>query len=253
MADNKGEELFELYMKTYSYDALYHHPDLGTPKRPDYLVGKGHQRVVVEVESFNTAPLSAGHSRSGFVDMRPKLSAVRNKISAGAAQLKGISNYPLVVVLVNPINSNVPLEGGMFLGALFGDPLYEFTEDGGQFRSGRNGRLEVAELDGSVHGNHPYLSAVAVLRFIYTMEAWAEAMGKTKAAGYLEPLSGVREMNRIVSLLGDDAVEGICLDVYETVSESAVPLPRDFFAEPNDTRWGIVGTGQYWQIGGPRA
>lgn len=252
MADNLGEELFERYARISGYSIIDHHPSMGTAKRPDYLVSCDNQFAVIEVESFNTAPLSADHPRSGFVDARPKMKAIRDKISAGAKQLKGIKKFPLVVVLANPYNSWVPLDAGMFLGALYGDPSFTFSADGtAKFFLGRNGRLHVTEPDGSEHGNHPYLSAVAVLRSIYTNEAWAEAMNQARAAGFLEPLSGVREMTRIVMSMGEQAVAGICLDVYETVSPSAVPLPRNFFSEPNDTRWGAVAPGMYGQIAGP--
>ena len=40
----------------------------------------------------------------------------------------------------------------------------------------RNGRLHVTQHDGSVRGNHPYLSATAVLRQSFTEDAHATAM-----------------------------------------------------------------------------
>jgi hypothetical protein len=68
-------------------------------------------------------------------------------------------------------------EGPVFIGALFGDSQVSFTPDGEPyFHSGRNGRLHVKEPDGSVRGNHPYLSAVAVLRLVHPLAAWAVAM-----------------------------------------------------------------------------
>jgi hypothetical protein len=162
-----GEALFERYLKANGYDVLAYEPDHGTAKRPDYLIRAAGHEVVVEVESFNTRPMPLT-PRSGFVNMTPKLKKVRNKITAGAEQLKGIEHRPLVVVLANPRNSWVPLEGPMFIGALFGDSQASFAPDGELFfHSGRNGRLHVKEPDGSVRGNHPYLSAVAVLRFVY--------------------------------------------------------------------------------------
>jgi hypothetical protein len=187
-----------------------------------------------------------------FVDMTPKLRAVRDKISAGAAQLKGIESRPLVVVLANPRNSWVPIEGAMFLGALFGDPGAYLTPDGGMaMGSGRNGRLQVRELDGSIHGNHPYLSAVAVLRFVYPKTAWATAMAQSEAMGNTNPSAIVRVATQLLAQQGESAAEAICLDVFECVSDSAVPLFRDVFAGPYDTRWGVTGVGQYWQVAGP--
>lgn len=251
MTTDPGEALFERYLKATGYDVVAYEPDLGTAKRPDYLIRAAGQEVVVEVESFNTLPMPA-MPPDAFVDMTPKMKAVRNKISAGAAQLKGIESRPLVVVLANPRNSWVPLEGAMFLGALFGDPGARLTPEGGMtMGSGRNGRLHVKELDGSVHGNHPYLSAVAVLRLIYPKTVWAAAMAQSEAMGNTNPLSIVRVATRLLAEQGETAAEAICLDVFECVSDSAIPLPRDVLAGPYDTRWGVTGVGEYWQVAGP--
>ena len=171
-----GEALFERYLKANGYDVLAYEPDLGTGKRPDYLIRAAGQEVVVEVESFNTPPVPLT-PRSGFVNMAPHLKKVRNKITDGAEQLKGIEGYPLVVVIANPRNSWMPLDAPMFIGALYGDPQASFAPGGGLvFSTGRNGRLHVTEPDGSMHGNHPYLGAVAVLRLVYPQDAWAAAM-----------------------------------------------------------------------------
>jgi len=140
----------------------------------------------------------------------------------------------------------------MFIGALFGDMQYSFTPDGddGIFHAGRNGRLHVTEPDGSTHGNHSYLSAVAVLRFCYSQDIWAAAMLQSQDTGYIEPLALLREANRLVAQQSEITARGTCLDVYETVSRSAIPLRRDIFIGPDDTRWGIIGGDRYGQIGG---
>jgi hypothetical protein len=245
-----GEALFERYLKANGYDVVAYEPDLGTTKRPDYLVRAAGQDVVVEVESFNTPPMPLT-PRSGFVNMTPKLKTVRNKITAGAEQLKGIEGHPLVVVLANPRNSWVPLMGPVFIGALFGDSQVSFTADGElYFHSGRNGRLHVKEPDGSVRGNHPYLSAVAVLRLVYPQAAWAAAMRQSQDAGNTTPLAILREADHLLGQRGEEWAESICLDVYECLSDSAVPLPREVFAGPHDTRWGITSPGQYGQVEG---
>jgi hypothetical protein len=110
-----GEALFRRYLQSNGHDELAYEHDFGTVKRPDFLVRAAGHEVVVEVESINTPPMPLT-ARSGFVNMTPKLKAVRRKISAGADQLKGIEGYPLVVVLANPQNSWVPLEGPVFIG-----------------------------------------------------------------------------------------------------------------------------------------
>jgi hypothetical protein len=252
VASDPGEALFERYLKASGYDILAREPDLGTSKRPDFLIRAAEHEVVVEVKSFNTPPLLPTPPRSGFVSMAPQLRSVRTKIKAGAEQLKGIENRPLVVLLANPRNSWVPLEGAMFLGALFGDPQAVFTPEGGiAFGSGRNGRLHVTEPDGSVRGNHPYLSAVAVLRFCYPQDAWADALAHSQAAGNTDVMSIVRGAHQLVGRQGEAVAAAICLDVYETVSESAVPLPREIFTGAHDTRWGVTCPGGYGQLSGP--
>jgi hypothetical protein len=251
MTDDPGETLFRGYLDGGGYEVLAYEPDLGTAKRPDFLVLADGREVVVEVESFGTPPMPVV-PRSGFVTMVPQLKAVRNKISAGAAQLKGIEGYPLVVVLANPRNSSVPLEGPMFISALFGDMNARFAPDGELFfHVGRNGRLHVTEPDGSVHGNHPYLSAVAVLRHAYTQDVWATAMQQSQDSGNTSPLAILREAQQLLARQAATCAEAVCLDVFESVSESAVPLPRQVFAGPRDTRWGITRPGGYGQLAGP--
>lgn len=251
MTTDPGEILFEKYLKAGGYDVLAYEPNLGTAKRPDYLVRAAGREVVVEVESFSTPPMPLT-PRSEFVDVTPKLKAVRNKITAGAEQLKGIEGRPLVVVLANPRNSSVPLEGPVFIGALFGDSQISFSPDSEFFlHSGRNGRLYVREPNGWVRGNHPYLSAVAVLRFIYPQDAWAAAMRQSQDADDTNPLAALREAKHLLGQQGEAAADAICLDVYESLSESAVPLPREVFAGPHDTRWGTTSPGQYGHLAGP--
>ena len=252
MTDDPGEALFRRYLDEAGYEILAYEPDLGTPKRPDFLIRAAGREVVVEVESFDTPPMPVT-PRSGFVSMAPQLKAVRRKVSAGAAQLKGIEGYPLVVVLANPRNSSVPLEGPMFIGALFGDTKVSFAPDGGPFfHAGRNGRLHVTEPDGSVHGNHPYLSAVAVLRHAYAQDAWAAAMRQSQEVGSASPLDVLRWAQQLLARQAATCAEAVCLDVFESVSASAVPLPPEVFAGPRDTRWGITRPGGYGQLAGPQ-
>lgn len=171
MATDPGEALFERYLDAHGYEILAYEPDLGTAKRPDYLVRFSGSEFVVEVKSFDTPPLAPASSPSGFTPL-PSLTAVRNKISTGASQLKGITGYPLVVVLTNPRMSPVPLVPAMVISAMYGDQQVSFPEnDELMWSTGRNGRLHVDEPDGSVRGSHPYLSAVCVLRVAHAEDA----------------------------------------------------------------------------------
>ncbi len=85
----------------------------------------------------------------------------------------------------------------MFISALFGDLEVSFAPDGGLFfHAGRNGRLHITEPDGSVRGNHPYLSALMTPvgawnphgnfdklswnAFLKELKAWRATRGKEK-------------------------------------------------------------------------
>jgi hypothetical protein len=87
-----GELLFAWYASLIGCELVAYHPDLGTSKRPDFLIQAAGHEVVVEVESFGMPPAPIP-LRSGFVP-GPKLKPVRNKITEGAAQLKGLPTVP---------------------------------------------------------------------------------------------------------------------------------------------------------------
>ncbi|QMU78854.1 hypothetical protein GXW83_27300 [Streptacidiphilus sp. PB12-B1b] len=246
MTTDPGEALFERYLDARGYEILDYEPDLGTAKRPDYLVRADGHEVVVEVKSFDPPPVTPASSPSGFVPM-PKLTAVRSKISTGASQLKGIAPYPLVVVLANPRMSPVPLAPAMVIAAMYGDQQVSFTQSAElTWTTGRNGRLHVDEPDNSVRGSHPYLSAVCVLRVAQAEDA--------RIVAWLRGESTIRP--NVLAAYGDGtpdaapatADEVVSLDVFETVSKAATALPREVFAGPNDTRWGPTAPGRYGPI-----
>lgn len=251
MTDDPGEELFERYVEQRGYSVLAYHPDLGTAKRLDYLVRADGTDVVVEVESFKTAvvrvPTEPGGS-AALSDLRP----LRNKISTGSAQLKGISGYPLIVVIANPYDIAVPLLPSHLVAAMYGDLAFEFLPGGTQKWSlGRNGRLHVDEPDGTSHGNHPYLSAVGVLRtgsgldmkIVADLRADAGAGNPLQIVAQALPADGTTKVQR----------EALSLDVFETVSATALAVPRTIFNGPGDTRWGQVSPGRYGPIASPDA
>jgi hypothetical protein len=47
MINDPGEALFERYLKATGYDIAAYEPDLGTAKRPDYLIEAAGEEVVV--------------------------------------------------------------------------------------------------------------------------------------------------------------------------------------------------------------
>lgn len=249
MTKDNGELLFEHYLAEHGGEILAYEPDLGTAKRPDYLVRMASQDVVVEVKSFNTQLPDPIVGSGGFA-ATPLYTLVRKKITVGAEQLKGIEAYPLVVVLANPRHLPLPLSGHEMTAVMYGDHEVAFTNDGVQWQAGRNGKLHVAQPDGTVRGNHPYLSAVAVLRCTYAADALTAVWQHEDDGSSSNALAAY---HAALARAAQSGFHGgrISLDVFETVSESAVPLPDNVFAGPADRRWGRVGTGRYGQLTPP--
>jgi len=242
VTDDPGELLFERYIAQHGGEILAKEPDLGTRKRPDYLIRLAGHEIVVEVKSFNaTVPVP----QPGRTEASPSpFTSVRKKIMDGAAQLKGISPYPLMVVLANPRNLPLPLSANQMIAAMYGDPEATVTEDGLWWRTGGNGRLHVEEPDGTVRGHHPYVSAVGVLRGATTADAAAAVILNQGDGRHTNVLDA---FTTAVTQAEPGGVEGdaVSIDVFETVSTPAVPLPADVFCGPADTRWGKISEGRY--------
>jgi hypothetical protein len=215
---NWGETLFKRYLAKWGYGDFEYEPDwLDPSKKPDFFIKTALGDVVVEVETFQTWGLLTGLKDGMFAmqTLTKTLGPIRRAISHGADQLKGIGDKPLVVVLANP-NNRVPLSSQFVMAAMYGDPEFVFPSDRHQpgfWRAGRNGRLHLVNERGVAHGNHEYVSAVAVLR------------------------------ETLVS--GQDGELSVTLDVFETVSDPCVSLPSSLFAHDGDTRWGVLSPGMY--------
>ncbi len=220
---NGGELLFERYLAQRGYGDYEHQPDwLNPPKKPDYLIRTASSEVAAEVKSFETWGLFE-RLEDGLIATQTftkTLKPVRDRISKAAGQLKGITGRPLVVVLDNPGN-RMPLSPPNVIFAMYGDPEFVFPLDRAQpgfWQVGLNGELRLVNERGVAHGSHGHLSAVAVLR--------------EQPAGAGHP--------------------AVTLDVFETMSDQCVPLPATVFAHQGDTRWGVLGPGQYGLRSGVR-
>jgi hypothetical protein len=129
---------------------------------------------------------------------------------------------------------------------MYGDFKVSLDENGMRWEVGGNGRLFVREPDGSVRGFHAYLSAVCVIQT--TLRGDAVIIKRLNAADANSNLLGIvgSALAANDSIAGDVTVTR--LDVFETVSDSAVRLQRDIFNGPYDTRWGITGPGVYGRL-----
>lgn len=213
---NRGELLFERYLARWGYDDYEHQPNwLNPPKQPDYLIRTTLGEVVAEVKSFESWGLFK-NLEEGIIatqTITKTLKPVRDRISKAARQMKGITGRPLVVVLDNPDN-RMPLSSPNVIFAMYGDPEFVFPLDPerpGFWHAGLNGELHLVNERGIKHGSHDHVSAVAVLR---------------ECPVGAEPAT-------------------VTLDVFETISDRCVPLPPGLFAHEGDTRWGVLGPGQY--------
>ena len=235
-----AEERFAHYMDERGYSYEYE-PDLGIPDRPEYKIDASGVVLAAEVKSFETYGIFEdpviGQVRTR--SLTEALKPVRRQIREAAGQLRNLQDrgWPLVVVLANPAGRPIPLEPAMVIAAMYGDLSLQapVEEDGtvGEFRSvlGRNGKLRA---------DHAYISAVAVMRRRDHADAWfaqwydehRDEYGRD-AAGQLAMIAAVTKAAAQDAPVGED----LYLEVFETVSDTAVPLPRDVFNGPLDIRW----------------
>lgn len=246
----RAEARFERYLRErgYSFD---HEPDLGNGKRPDYLVRAGHVELVCEVKSFNTAGVfesgRVGGAHVGARSQKQVLSPIRKQIGKAAEQLKDISGRPLIVVLANPFGYPVLLDSFSIMAAMYGDVLAEISLSaeghGGDatWTTGDNGKLRVVNPDTGepVGGHHGYISAVVVLRREdQAFKNWARWWwGERDLDPHSEAVTDAVAFLKAASAEGVPHNEEVCLEIFETISDQAVPLPRDVFTGPHDRRW----------------
>lgn len=233
--ENIGEVLFERYLARWGYGDYKRHPErLNPPKKPDYLIKSDFGEVVVEVKSFETWGLLEKLKDEPFAmeSLEETLSPIREAIKEAAKQLKGIEGRPLVVALASPAN-RVPVSTHYIISAMYGElelpvPLDQARSE--QWRTGRNGRLYIPDGRGVKRGFHPYVSAVAVIR---------EEPPHPPPASTVPGSEGAAETR---------APNSVTLEVFETISDGCVPLPRALFAHEGDGRWGALGGGFYGRL-----
>ncbi|MFE7777671.1 nuclease-related domain-containing protein [Streptomyces sp. NPDC057445] len=239
-----AEERVARYLRERDY-SFQVEPDFGTGRHPDYLITAGEHTIVAEVKAFETygmfenAVLGQVMARS----LEDALPPIRKQIKKAAGQLRGLRDrgWPLVVVLDNPAGRPIPFDSHMVLSAMYGDLALQapLEPDGvlGEFRA-------VAGRNGSLRNDHPYISAVAVVRREDHAALWAADWFEAHRAdfgpaGAEESGQATKAMVAAFAEASKDAPEGddIYLEVFETLSATSVPLPRDVFNGPRDRRW----------------
>jgi hypothetical protein len=222
----EADEWFETYLLDHGYTPGEHEPDLtdqGVDSRPDFLpTNTDGERIVCEVKAFGpnrlTKLLRLGRA---FTTGGDELwTPVRDQVRAAARTLKPVQSFglPLVVVITNT-------HPGVFV-----DLSVETVT---RTLLGRGGKLT---------RDHRYLSAIALLRredYAYVEQRQVTAHVRETTPGWDE-LSRQEQITRYLEALdGRTFSEGASnwLDVIETRSVTATPLPDDWFASPRDGRW----------------
>ncbi|HMC07230.1 MAG TPA: hypothetical protein VKG89_07540 [Solirubrobacterales bacterium] len=265
MPKTSGDKLFERYLREHGYEPGAHEPDLAEyaiAKRPDFLPRLGELRIACEVEQF-TAGASAlerrlADQRTISASGKEVYGPIRNHVAKAAQQLKPLTalQLPLVVVLANPEGAMLDLSVQHVLSALYGNPTFTMDVDPAVGAAVGDGRLEFGR-DGKLTNDHPYLSAVALLRrrehrADRISEIADEERGGRDPSGFdeatAEALQVLKRLDR------EDPPEGdyLYVDLIETVSEKAVPLPREWFAGEHDSRWRLRADGYFELVNGQR-
>jgi hypothetical protein len=172
MPKTTGDELFERYLREHGYEAGPHEPDLaehGITKRPDFLPQLGELLIACEVEQFTSGASALerrlADQRTVFASGKEVYGPIRNHVAKAAQQLKPLIalELPLVVVLANPEGAMIDLSVEHVLSALYGDPTFTMEIDPTTGAAVGEGRYEFGR-DGKLTNDHPYLSAIALLR-----------------------------------------------------------------------------------------
>jgi hypothetical protein len=245
----ESEAWFDEYVRAHGHDPGDPEPDLGIEKNPDRLISWNGHEVVCEIKQFESSPFALRGEGAGVMDAKEVLGQVRRKVSRAAEQLKPLADtrWPLVVVLANPKGYAVSFSDHEIIWALFGDPVIRLTintdigaaVEPAEHTVGRNSRML---------RNHQYVSAVVALRRGSHRQDWHNACWeRMKAEQEFDPtdidaivrLAEAVEEAEAEVLANGEIEEGNYLytEVFTATSETAVPLPRDVFDGPRDTRW----------------
>jgi hypothetical protein len=263
MPKTMADEWFEDYLRERGVEPGDHEPDprdLGGA-RPDYLPTAEGRQIACEVKQFGKGSKLERRLAKQSVGVIPGTELygpIRNQVKDAAKQLKSLAGkeIPLVVVLANPEGVCVDLSVQNVIAALYGNPQWTMQIDLATGAAVDDGRLELGR-DGKLTNDHAYLSAVALLRrrelaFDARDEILAELRkgydeeAKTAEERQERAAAAIEEMER------HDLPDGhyFYVEVIETLSEEAVPLPESWFSGERDRRWRCNADGYYELVHG---
>jgi hypothetical protein len=226
-----------------------HEPDLGVEAWPDYLVhavGAPAGRAVCEVKEFTTSGLERRlgqpHNRTLTLSNKAMYGASRGQVRHAARQLKPLEGrgLALVVVLASPNGIRMQFDVDAVELALYGNPTY-----GGPVNPA-TGAVEsfdrVQGRDGKLTTDHPYVSAVVLLRRRTHARDHDEAWWKEKGEEYRSRFTDSVGLMTALLEAAQEKPDGPpghyhYVQVMHTVSSlrgEAVPLPPELFAGGRD-------------------
>jgi hypothetical protein len=246
----ESEAWFDEYVRWHGHDPGDPEPDLGVGKNPDRLMTWSGHEVVCEIKQFESSPFARLGEGGGVMDVKEVLGQVRRKVSRAAEQLKPLAatDWPLVVVLVNPKGLPVSMSEHEMVWALYGDPVIRLTINTDIGTAVGPAEHTVGENSRMLR-NHRYVSAVVALHRGSHRQDWHNACWerlKAEESGFdpsdidtIVKLAERVEDAEAAALANGEIEEGDYLytEVFTAISETAVPLPRDVFDGPRDTRW----------------
>jgi hypothetical protein len=264
MPKTSGDELFERYLREHGYDPGEHEPDLsehGIAKRPDFLARLGEVTVACEVEQFTPGSSAVERrlagQRTATASAPEVYRPVRKRIESAAKQLKPLTRLqlPLVVVLANPDGAMVDLSVDGVIAALYGNPTWRMTIDTSTGAAVDEGRMELGR-DGKLTNDHPYLSAIVLLRWReHRVDRIAEIAAEQRSGGTDFDTTASEAAALLKRLEAEKLPEGdyVYVDVIETLSEQAIPLGEEWFVGSRDSRWRVNADGYFECVcGSPR-
>lgn len=245
-----SEVWFDEYVRSRGQEPGKPHPDLGISAKPDRLITWNGHEVVCEIKQFESSPYKGLPEGGGVIDVTKVLGQVRRKITRAATeQLKPLadSDWPLVIVLANPKGYPVSFSGWEMVSALYGDPVIQIPIN--TITGAASGpAIHTVGKNGRMLRNHQYVSAVVALHQGSHQKLWHDThWTQLQAEADLDPgdLDGLyRLANQLdemqeAALANGEIEDGTYLfvEVFTATSQTAVPLPRDVFDGPRDSRW----------------
>lgn len=245
-----SEEWFDEYLGLNGYSYL-REPDLGISKRPDRVITRVGVEAICEVKEFTTDAMrrrfpDGGGGVASFSSAE-WMRVVTRQIRRAATKLEQLADdpRPLVIVLANPNPVIAEIDGPRLMEAIEGELQAVVNRETGETTWALSGR--------GLFNQHPAPWVSAVCGLFRVDRAWewerewierwhaenwpegppAELDAYERVMAYQEELAEARAR-------ADPPTSHVFrIDVVETISESAVPLPGDIFDGERDRRWNV--------------